>query len=45
MNHGPIDRKALVTRHNIRPADITRVIPLGMAYLPRSRGRGHFRLD
>ena len=29
MNHGPIDRKALVTRHNIRPADITRVIPLG----------------
>ena len=29
MNHSPIDRKALVTRHNIRPADITRVIPLG----------------
>ena len=29
MNPTPIDRKALVTRHNIRPADITRVIPLG----------------
>ena len=29
MNHAPIDRKALVSRHNIRPADITRVIPLG----------------
>ena len=29
MNHSPIDRKALVTRHNIQPADITRVIPLG----------------
>ena len=29
MNHATIDRKALVTRHNIRPKDITRVIPLG----------------
>ena len=29
MNHAPIDRKALVSRHNIRPNDITRVIPLG----------------
>ena len=29
MNHAPIDRKALVTRHNIRPRDITRIIPLG----------------
>ena len=29
MEHTPIDRKALVTRHNIRPADITRIIPLG----------------
>ena len=29
MNHAPIDRKALVSRHNIRPTDITRVIPLG----------------
>ena len=29
MNQAPIDRKALVSRHNIRPADITRVIPLG----------------
>lgn len=29
MNHAPIDRKTLVTRHNIRPKDITRVIPLG----------------
>ena len=29
MAHTPIDRKALVARHNIRPADITRVIPLG----------------
>ena len=29
MNHAPIDRKTLVTRHNIRPRDITRIIPLG----------------
>ena len=29
MKCTPIDRKTLVTRHNIRPTDITRVIPLG----------------
>ncbi len=29
MSHAPIDRKSLVSRHNIRPTDITRVIPLG----------------
>lgn len=29
MKHTPIDRKALVSRHNIRPQDITRIIPLG----------------
>ena len=29
MEHTPIDRKALVRRHNMRPADIERIIPLG----------------
>ena len=29
MAHNPIDRKALVQRHNIRPQDVTRVVPLG----------------
>ena len=29
MTYDPIDRKALVSRHNIRPTDVTRVIPLG----------------
>lgn len=29
MTYAPIDRKALVSRHNIRPTDVTRVIPLG----------------
>ena len=29
MTYAPIDRKALVSRHNIRPIDVTRVIPLG----------------
>ena len=29
MTYAPIDRKALVSRHNIRPQDPTRVIPLG----------------
>ena len=29
MAHHPIDRKALVQRHNIRPQDVTRVVPLG----------------
>lgn len=29
MNHAPIDRTALVSRHNIRPQDVTRVVPLG----------------
>ena len=29
MEHTPIDRKALVRRHNMRPTDIERIIPLG----------------
>lgn len=29
MEHTPIDRKALVSRHNIRPKDVRRIIPLG----------------
>lgn len=29
MDHTPIDRKKLVSRHNIHPKDIERIIPLG----------------
>ena len=29
MEYTPIDRKALVRRHNMRPTDIERIIPLG----------------